>query len=176
MKRVERARIVWNKVITALMVFAGVLIVVDTIAVSLTVILRKTLGIGWSGYFELTEYSLLWIAFLPAAWLLKNDLHIRVDMIVSHLKPRPNATTNIVASIFCTVILAIITWYGFKLTWNDYHADIIVSTVLRPPKWPIEAIIPVAGFLLFIQSVLKTWGHLTGLKRISNEPRTEGKL
>lgn len=176
MKVVERARAVWDKAITALMVLAAVLIMADMLAVSVTVILRQSLGVVWPGYFELTEYSLLWIAFLAAAWLLKNDLHIRIDMVVSHLNPRRRAITNIVAYIICIILLGVITWYGVKLTWHDYQAATIVSTVLRPLKWPIELIIPIGSFLLFIQSLMKVYEHLTSLKVMSKGQRTGSKL
>jgi len=96
--------------------------------------------------------------------------------VVSHLNPRRRAITNIVAYIICIILLGVVTWYSVKLTWHDYQVDTIVSTVLRPLKWPIELIIPIGSFLLFVQSLMKAYEHLTSLKAMSKEQRTGSKL
>jgi len=164
MKVAERAWAIFDKIVTALMVLAAALIIFDTLAVSVDVLLRYSLGITYTGLFEITEYSLLWITFLSTAWLLKNDGHIRVDLLLGRLDPRHKVITNITTTIICIILLGVITWYGVKLTLRDYQTGLTIASVLEPPKWPIEIIIPIGCFLLFIDLFRKTYGYLTSLK------------
>jgi len=173
MKITERAWAIFDKIITILMVFAAALILFDALAVSINVLLRYLFGITHSGLFEITEYSLLWMTFLGTAWLLKNDGHIRVDLVLNRLNPRRRAITNITTSIICIILLGAVTWWSLRLTWYDYQADIILSSILQPLKWPIEIIIPVGFLLLFIELLRKTYGHLTSWKALSEGEPTQ---
>ena len=167
MKITERAWAVFDTIITALMVLAGAIIIFDTLAVSVDVILRYTLSITYAGLFEITEYSLLWMTFLGTAWLLKTDGHIRVDLLLNRLSPRARTITIIISSVIGILLLAFITWYSALLTWKDYHAEIIIPTYLKPAKWPLEIIIPFGYLLLLIGMLRKAHGYLTGWKAIS---------
>ena len=167
MKVTEIAWAIFDKTITVLMVLACALVLLDTLAVTVDVILRYSLGITYTGLFEITEYSLLWITFLATAWLLKIDGHIRVDLLLSRLNPRHRVITNIVTSIICVILLGILTGYSAKLTLNHYQLGTYISSILQPVKWPVEIIIPVGYFLLFIELLRKTYGHLTSWKALS---------
>lgn len=172
MKVTERAWTIFDKIVIALMVLAAALIILDTLAVTFDVILRYSLGITYTGLFEITEYSLLWITFLSTAWILKIDGHIRVDLLLYRLNPRQRAITNIVTSIICIILLGMLTWYSAKLTLNHYQLGTYISSILQPPKWPIEIIIPVGYFLLFIVLLRKTYGYLTSWKALpKGEPK-----
>ena len=164
MKVTEIVWAIFDKIVTALMVLGAALILLDTLAVSFDVILRYSLGLTWTGLFEITEYSLLWITFLSAAWILKIDGHIRVDLLLDRLSPRRKAITNSVASIICLILLGILTWYSARLTLNHYQMGTYISSILQPVKWPIDIIIPIGYFLLFIVLLRKTYGYLTSWK------------
>jgi TRAP-type C4-dicarboxylate transport system permease small subunit len=164
MKMADRAWAIFDKILTALMVLACALVLLDTLAVTVDVILRYSLGMTWTGLFEITEYSLLWITFLSTAWILKVDGHIRVDLLLSRFSPRRRAITNIVTSIACIILLCILTWYSAKLTMNHYQMSTYISSILQPVKWPIEIIIPVGYFLLLIELLRKTYGYMISWK------------
>jgi C4-dicarboxylate transporter DctQ subunit len=170
MKVTEIAWAILDKIVTVLMVLAAALVLLDTLAVTIDVILRYSLGITWTGLFELTEYSLLWITFLSTAWILKVDGHIRVDLLLSRFNPRRRAITNIVTSIICIILLCVLTWYSAKLTLSHYQMGTYISSILQPVKWPIEIIIPIGYFLLLIVLLRKTYGYLTSWKVL---PRAE---
>jgi C4-dicarboxylate transporter DctQ subunit len=167
MKAAEKARAIIDRLVTALAVVAAGLIVADALAVSVEVLVRRFLGVTHAGLFEITEYSLLWITFLAVAWLLKNNGHISVDIVVSRLTPRLRAIINIVTSIICTILFGVLVWYSGKLTLLDYQTGFSMGSALRPLKWPIEIIIPICCFLLFIEMLMKTYGYLTSWKVIS---------
>ena len=108
MKATEIAWAIFDKILTAFMVLACAFVLLNTLAVTVDVILRYSLGITWTGLFEITEYSLLWITFLSTAWILRIDGHIRVDLILSRFNPRNRAILNIVTSIIGIILLCIL--------------------------------------------------------------------
>lgn len=169
MKVTKRAWAVFDKTLTVLMVLAAALVIFDTLAISVDVLLRYFIGSSWAGLFEISEYSMLWITFLSAAWLLKIGGHIRVDLLLTRFSPRQRAITNIITSIICVLLFVFITWYTLKLTLHDYQTGFFYPSVLRPPKWPIEIIIPIGYFLLLIQFLRITYGHLRNWKALSTE-------
>ncbi len=146
---------------------AAALLVFVAIAISVDVLVRKFLGISFAGLLELTEFSLLWITFLGTAWLLQRDGHVSIDLVISRLNPRPRALVNLITSSTCTILFGVITWYGVKVTWQDFVTGFLMETVLTPPKWIIETIIPIGSFLLFIQLLRKTYGYLVSWKVLS---------
>ena len=99
-----------DRAITAMMALGAAIIIIDMLAVSVDVILRYSIGFTYTGLFELTEYSLLWITFLATAWLLKINGHIRLDLILDRLNPRRKLITNIVTSVNCEIMM------GFLIT------------------------------------------------------------
>jgi C4-dicarboxylate transporter DctQ subunit len=156
-----------DKTITAMMVFGAALIIIDMMAVSIDVILRYTLGITYTGLFEITEYSLLWMTFLATAWLLKTDGHIRLDLVLDRLGPKPRVITSITSAIICEILLVFLIYYSVKLTVDDFINGTYLSTVLQPTKWPIEMIIAIGYILLFIVTLKKIFIELKDWRAIS---------
>jgi len=171
-KKTERAWSIFDSTITVLMGLAAALIIFDMLAVSVEVILRYFFTISISGLFEITEYSLLWITFLATAWILRNNGHIRVDLVINRLNPRRRAGLNIVSSIICIFLLVLITWYSVGITIHDFRTGFTQSTVLEPVKWPIEIIIPIGTFLLLVQLLRNTYGYLMSRKALPKGPQT----
>jgi TRAP-type C4-dicarboxylate transport system permease small subunit len=169
MKATERAWAIFDKTLTVLMVLAAVLVIFDTLAISVDVLLRYSIGSSWAGLFEISEYSLLWITFLSAAWILRIDGHIRVDLVLNRLNPKRRAITNIITSIVCVILFGVMIWYTIKVTLQDYQIGFNYPSVLRPPKWTIEIIIPIGYFLLFIQFSRIVYGRLKNWKALSTE-------
>jgi len=149
-----------DKTITAMMVLGAAIIIIDMLAVSVDVILRYTLGITYTGLFEIMEYSLLWITFLATAWLLKINGHIRLDLILDRLNPRGKVITNLATAVICEILMGFLIWYSVKLTVHDFINGTYLSTVLQPVKWPIEIIIAIGYILLFIVTLRRIFDNL----------------
>lgn len=160
MEAAKRFWAIFDKTITILMGLAAALVVLDALAVTFDVLLRYSLGITHVQLFEIVEYTLLWVTFLGTAWLMKNDGHVRVDLVVKRFPPGQEVILKTAASILGVMLLGFVTWYSAKVTLQDLQTGFTLSGVLRPPKWPIEIIIPIGFFLLLIQSARNTYGHL----------------
>jgi len=112
---------------------------------------------------EITEYALLFMTFLATTWLLKNEGHVKMDLILLLFKPRTRIIINSFTAVLLVILFLFITWYGAKVTWEHFQGRYITSTPLAVPSGPLVAVIPVGSFLLFAQSLRMLYGYLRAL-------------
>jgi len=167
MKAAERFWAIFDRTITILMTVSGIIILLDALAVTIDVLMRYVFSKTYVGLFELTEYSLLWMTFMGAAYIMRNNGHVRVDAVTNLLNPRNRAILDGIASVIGMFILLVVTWYSAKLTLHDFQTDFTLSGILRPVKWPIEIIIPIGFFMLFLQLARNASKHFGSLKAMS---------
>ena len=123
---------------------------------------------AWS--LEIIEYGMLYLTFLGTAWLLREDEHIKMDVVNQQLRPSVRVWINTITSAIAAISCLIITWYGIKACWGFYEKGQYFAAYLEPPKWIIVGIVPVGTFLLFIQFLRRTCGYLKS-RRVSFEER-----
>jgi len=138
---------------------AGVLIVFIMLVMSAHILMRKFLlmPIGWA--IEVTEYLMIWITFLGAAWVLKEEGHVKIDVLLSRLKPRGQALLNVATSTIMAAICLFLTVYGGVVTYDSVIRGAARVYHYTVPLWILLIIIPISGFFLFIQSVKRARGH-----------------
>jgi TRAP-type C4-dicarboxylate transport system permease small subunit len=166
MKAGNRFWVIFDRTITIMMIVSGVLILLDALFVTIDVLMRYAFSITYIGIFELTEYSLLWMTFMGAAYIMRNNGHVRVDAVINLLNPKNGAIMNMIASVISLFILMVVTFYSTKLTLHDFRTGFTLSGILKPVKWPIEIIIPIGFFMLFLQVLKNTCGQIEKLKNL----------
>jgi TRAP-type C4-dicarboxylate transport system permease small subunit len=169
MKKTERFWALFDKILDSLMALSAVLVLFITVAVTIDVLMRYAFTLTYAGLFEITEYSLLWMTFLGAPWIMKMDGHVRVDLVLNLLSPKGQAVMNTVASVIGVILLLGMTWYSGRLTLHDLSTNFRLSGVLMPQKWPIEIIIPIGFFLLAVQLMRNTHKHVKGMKTLTRD-------
>ena len=113
---------------------------------------------------EVTGLTLLYITFLVAAWVLRREQHVKMDMVLSRLSPRTQAILNIITSTLSAVIFLAITWYGAWATWEHFKAGYYTSTTMEIPYVYVLIIIPIGSLLLFIQFLRRIHGHIRSFR------------
>ena len=169
-KAIDRFWAIFDKTITVLMTLAAALVIFDALAITIDVLMRYFFSLNFVELLEITEYSLLWMTFLGTAWILKNNAHVRSEVLIDRLKPRPKAFLNSVASVISAMLLVSMVWFSAKLTLGDYQADTFIQGgILRVLKWPIEIIIPIGFLLLAIQAGRNAHTYMANFKSLSKE-------
>ena len=154
---------------SVLAVMGAVILVLVMLSVCYNVFTRYFLHFTTAGMFEIWEYSLLYMTMLGAAWLLKKEGHVSVDIVLTHLKPRAQAMVNIITSLLGALMFLALAWYGSEATWRLFQAGTRIPGDLFPPKGAIVIIIPIGSFLLFIQFLRRTYGYFTGWRVIADK-------
>ena len=133
------------------------------------VITRVSLGGSLKWVIEVTEYSMVYMVFLATAWLLRSDGHVKVELLLNVLKPRNHTLVNTITSVAAAIACLVVAFYSAQFTWDNFQDHTTVTSLLRPPKWTILAIIPVGCFLLFIQFARRSYSYLQRLRAPSDQ-------
>lgn len=163
MKPVAKFSAILDRIIDFSALLADILIIFVMLIIVAAIVLRP-MGIPLPWVMEVSEYSLLWITLLGAAWLLKRGGHVKIDLLFSRLNLKTQTILNIVISIFGVIACLTITWFGIQVTKNSFLiSEYYSGTDLSLPKYPIVAVVPIGFFLLFIQFLRATWGYSRSL-------------
>ena len=103
---------------------------------------------------ELTEYALLYTTFLLAPWVLKQDRHVRVDIVLNIVKNKSHralATMEIIGNSLGFLIFGILGYYGMLVTVDNFVRNVTNPTILEFPKAPLLLVIPLSFLCLIIQ-------------------------
>ena len=160
MKPLKSIAFYFDWVLDFLALVAGAIIIFTMLGVCVNVIMRYFFNRPIVGVDEVTGYLLLYVTFLGAAWLLKNEGHVAVDFVVLRFGPKGRAFISIVSSIIGIVICLALVWYGSKVTWESYKTHGYLGTVLEIPKAPIFLLIPLGSLLLLIQFVRQLFAKI----------------
>ena len=123
------------------------------------VIVRYLLGQGTTWAVEISEYILLYFPFLVAAFVLKQEGHVRLDVILGRLKPKTQYLVNLISSIVIVIVCMFIMWFGVKVTLRLFENGDTTATALMVPKFILVAVIPFGAFLLVIQSIRRAYNY-----------------
>lgn len=154
-----RATRVFDRALDVTAFTAAALLIFIMLAICFEVVARR-IGYPQKWEIEVVEYCLLYVTFLGAAWLLKQEGHVRLDVVVERLSPRVQALLGSITSILSIIISLLLVVYGFQVTWDCFQRGIFRLTPLLAPMWPLIIIIPIGSLFLLVQFVRRTYGYL----------------
>jgi len=166
MKLIIKLASFFDRTIGFLALLGILILAVTLLLVNYEVVARYILNQPTPWMLEIVEYALLYIGFLGATWVLKEEGHIKMDLVVNRLNPRAQAWLNIVTSFIGIIICLIITWYGILVTLHLYQSGQYFAAYLKPPKYIILSVVPLGCLLLFIQFVRRTYGYIKDLRAL----------
>jgi C4-dicarboxylate transporter DctQ subunit len=153
----------FDHVVNGMIFLAGLILVFIMLSVCLEVILRYFLNRPQVWVTEVTEVLLLYITFLGTTWLLRQEGHVKVDILLNRLKPRMLALLGIFSSAIGILVSITLTVSGFQLTWDYVQRGIYTPTAMEIPVSIIIVIIPVGSLMLLVQFIRRGWLHVAGL-------------
>ncbi|OGP55213.1 MAG: hypothetical protein A2162_06435 [Deltaproteobacteria bacterium RBG_13_52_11b] len=106
---------------------------------------------------DFTMYAICYLTFLGAAWLQREEGHVRVEIFTAILKPRHRAFLTGVTSVIAFLSCAIFCWQAFKLTLSAYQEGQFIDGSIVVPRSLILGIMPFGLFFLCIEFARKAW-------------------
>jgi len=149
----------FDKILLFLFWLAGGLLMFATVGTCIDVILRYSLNRPIHWMLEITEYIMLYIPFLCAAVVLKEEGHIRVDLLINRFSRKNRTWVNILTSLVGGIIMLAYTWFGAQTTLDAYQRGVPSLESLRTPVFLILIIIPIGSFLFTIQFLRQMAGY-----------------
>lgn len=144
------------------------------------VLLRYGLGIGSAALQEAVSYLHAILFMAGAAWTLRHDGHVRVDIFYRRFGPRGRAAVNLLGSLFLLIpVCAFILWSSLDYvaaSWSIREGSREAGGL--PFLWLLKTLIPVSAALLLLQGIslaLHSLRALTG-REAPPVPAHEEKL
>jgi len=147
-----------------LVVFSFGLLLFAVLIVCAEVVSRYIINKPLTWVEQISGYVLVYIVFLNAAWVLKKERHVRLDILLFHLSFRTQTWFNMITSFLAAIVCFVIVWFGAELTLDYFRRGVPSVEMLRFPMYVIWGIIPVGAFFLFLQFIRRGLGFLTSLK------------
>jgi len=112
------------------------------------------LGLSSNMYLELQWYLFSLVFLLGAAYTLKHDAHVRVDVLLTRLSERGKAVVNLAGVIlflvpFCVLMIRV-SWPAVVNSWSALEMSPDPGGL---PRFPIKTMIPVAFLMVLIQGI-----------------------
>ncbi|MCP5084292.1 MAG: TRAP transporter small permease [Alphaproteobacteria bacterium] len=139
--------------VTGLGYAAGIALAALALGITADVFLRN-LGIAnFAWLLEVSEYVLFISTFLAAPWVLRENAHVSVDLLLTGLAPALRKILNAVANLIGIGICATLTWYALRVTRDSIERGDMIFKELVVPEWPFLAVVAVTGALLVAEFV-----------------------
>ncbi len=130
------------------------LIVVAVCVSAGNAIVRKVFDISSNSWLEAQWWLFALVFLLAAPWTLRDNEHIRIDVVNAHLSQRNRNIIELIGHVFFLLPMAAM------LVWTSWHYAAISLAQQEGsqnagglPQWPIKMLIPLAFGLLFVQGV-----------------------
>lgn len=111
-------------------------------------------GENSNAFLEAQWYMFALMAMFGAAWTLKLNEHVRVDLIYGWVSERTRTWIDLFGGIFCLmpfcIALSYITWPWFVDAWYSGEISTNAGGLVR---WPVKLILPLGFFFVALQGV-----------------------
>ena len=121
--------------------------------------------------FDLSEYALVWITFLGAPWVLLQDRHVRIELLVDVLPRSVQRAFGIAVSVVAICACLVLAWKTGVAALQYIERDIMMARIWRVPRIYPYGVIPFGCALLTIAFVFRL-----GLYLRSPDPEADLKL
>ena len=152
-----------DRVISFMAYLAALLLFLLMLIICYEVVMRYLFRSPTGWVIEACEYALLYITFLGAPWLLKQDGHIRVDILFAFLNRKVSRILNTATSLVGAIACGFLFVYGILSTWHHFQESTLVIQTLNTPKWALLIIIPTGSFFLVLQFLCIFYAQYSGV-------------
>ncbi len=129
--------------------------------ITLSVLLRFLFNISILWPQEVTEYILATVTFVGAAWVLKKERHVFIDIALGLFTTRGQTIINTITSFVATILCFVLLYYGILATWDHFQRGThMAMKAMGLPTAPLLSVLPIGFFLLSIQFVRRTLRYL----------------
>lgn len=146
---------VFERVTLWMAIAAALLILAMSCWITYDVLTRYFLDFASPWAFDLSEYALIWITFLGAPWVLLQDRHVRIELLLDVLPRFVQRTLGIAVCIIAVFACLILAWRTGVAAMQYIDRDIMMPRIWRIPRiWPY-CIIPIGSLFLALSFLVR---------------------
>jgi C4-dicarboxylate transporter, DctQ subunit len=166
---IQKLDAVIKKPIGFLAFIGAAVLVFVWITVCADVLLRYFFNRPLSWPTDIASFALGAMTFFSAAWLLREEGHIHLDIVTNLLSPRTQAAFLTITSILGAILCLIITWFGAQAAFDAWRRGVKTLTAGAYPAGPVLCILPLGFLVFFLQFLVRSHKCLREWKAISKK-------
>jgi len=130
------------------------------------------INLGWAQ--ELCVFMFVWMAKFGAAYDVRTDIHVGVDVLINALRPALRNKFVIFGLLAGALFTATVGTFGARFVWALSHTD-QTSPDLELPKWIVYLCVPLGSYLMCFRFLQVTWHFLkTGQLPVHDHGHVDG--
>ena len=153
---------VFDRIIDIGGAIAAVLLIAVMLATTVKVIFRYGLREGLIGVDQISGTILLYIAMLGAAWVLRRNEHVTIDLLLSHVGPRTRWLLTVVSALAGVAVCLIVTVFGTLEVIDSIRTGVRIPAEIEMPRAVNLIVIPIGFLLLALQFLRQAVDLLKG--------------
>lgn len=134
---------------------SGVFLAFTVVSITLDVFMRYYLNMPQVWLTEIIEIMMLFITFLGGAWVVKENGHVTVDIMVTRWNRANQRRSAILSNLICCFVCLVLIVFGFRVVFDFFVRDVHTVTVLELPMYPLILVIPVGALMMLCQLVVQ---------------------
>jgi TRAP-type mannitol/chloroaromatic compound transport system permease small subunit len=103
------------------------------------------------GAINLEEFFMVLVVFLALAYTQSVGGHVRVELLIPHLRGRIRTGINALALFLALGITCLITWQGWIMAWDAWVIKQYTHGTPHLPIYPFKFVVAFGGVLLCLQ-------------------------
>ncbi len=136
---------------------------------------RKLFSVSSNAWLELQWYLFGAVFMLGAAWTLKLNEHVRIDILSSRLKKRSRDKLDIVGHIIFLLPFVLLHIHSsWPFFWNSYRSGEVSTNAGGLIIWPAKAMILIGFLLLLAQGLSELIKRVAILRGVIPDPNQAG--
>jgi TRAP-type mannitol/chloroaromatic compound transport system permease small subunit len=147
------------------------LVLVAVLISAANAVVRKAFNYSSNSFLEIQWYLFSLIFLFCAGYTLKNNEHVRIDIITGRLSARARTWIDIFGTVFFLLPMAILIMY---LSWpvfvDAYQRNEVSTNAGGLIIWPARLMVPVGFFLLIVQALSELIKRIAFLKGLIPDP------
>lgn len=153
----------FDLIIGVLAFIASVILVSMMLLTVVKVVLRSVFGYGILGVDQVSGTMMVYLTFLGAAWVLRKEAHVSVDLLTSAVPAHVERGLYVVGSIVAAVVCFVMTWFSLSTVQLSLQRGVMVAAELEIPRAINLAVIPLGCALLGIEFVRRARRYYLGI-------------
>lgn len=138
----------FDLLIDGLALVAAALVVLLTLLILCDIAARylRIFALTWA--LEASEYMLYAMTFLGAPWVLREEGHIAVELVVERLPARLRLRVRRLGDALGAAVCAALLVYACRVAWRSFESGVMVHKSFVFPEWYVFALVPLVMLVL----------------------------
>lgn len=141
----------FNRVLNVCSLFSGITITVIAFIMCYDVVLRYFFLSPTYWADEVCEYIIVWSVFLGMAWVVRENAHIRVEIVFDRVSVKWQGIFNIISTILVLLFFITFFYVSAKMCLKSFQLNFTSISPLHMPMFIPQLSLVIGGFIVILQ-------------------------